>query len=121
MDQAVVEQQGHSRLSLDHSRFEARRATAVSIVQVDHEGKQTQLAVLAGEGTIRVPSKALAGRVAVKAKTLIQTASLSARVERSNVLTNPLPKVVGKLGVVDDHAVVVPSIGIDPCATRSID
>ena len=79
MDKSVLENQRRTRLTLHGQRLEARGASLVPAIEIDHECKQAQFAVLPGEGRIGVPREPLTRSVAVESKTLVEAPSLAAK------------------------------------------
>lgn len=68
-----------------------------------------------------MPDKFLAGRITVEAKSFVQAPRLSPGKSARGEFRDSSPKVAGQLGIINDHAAIIASVGLYPVTSKACD
>ena len=114
----VVKQERIARIRMDFQRGVAAELkpctpTLISIIQVHHEGVETDLVGIALISSITMPSETLSWMISVKTKTLVQRVRLPGSSGRWKHLSRTGKPCGRKFGIVPEQAVIIADILVD--------
>src|SRR5678815_4280162 len=107
----MIEDKGHSGLWHDLHVAKVRLTAFAALIEVNHDGEQAFLPVVAAKAPVSVWREAFTRVVAVEAESLVQADHLSTPKNTRHGTFDARPQQARSIGVINNHARVVTNVG----------